>query len=143
MLLTVRCFEPTDYRNARELWQATPGVGLSQADEEPQIRHFLKRNPGLSFVAVEGHALVGTILCGHDGRRGLIHHLVAAPSHRRCGLGRNLLRVGIQALASEGIDKCHLLVFRENVEGLAFWHAVGAKERVELSVFSVPTNGDA
>jgi N-acetylglutamate synthase len=143
MLMNVRIFEPTDYANARELWQATPGVGLSQADEKPQILHFLKRNPSLSFVAVDGYTLAGTILCGHDGRRGLIHHLVTASSHRRRGLGRYLLRAGIQALAAEGIDKCHLLVFRENVEGLAFWHAVGAKERVELSVFSVPTNGDA
>jgi hypothetical protein len=34
-----------------------------------------------------------------------------------------------------------LLVFRENVVGMAFWHALGATERVELSVFSLPTNG--
>ena len=143
MAITIRYFEPADYPDARMLWQATPGVGLSQADEELPLCLFLARNPGLSFIAVDGHELVGTVLCGHDGRRGLIHHLVAAPSHRRRGLGRRLLQAGIRALASEGIDKCHLLVFRENVDGMAFWHAVGATERVELSVFSLPTKGCA
>lgn len=37
MRLATRCFELADYRNARELWQARPGIGLSQADEEQKI----------------------------------------------------------------------------------------------------------
>lgn len=83
--------------------------------------------------------MVGTILCGHDGRRGLIHHLVTAQSHRRQGAGRALLRAGLQALRGCGIDKCHLLVFRSNIEGLAFWRAVSAQERTELALFSLAT----
>jgi ribosomal protein S18 acetylase RimI-like enzyme len=135
----IRPFEPADHAAARALWLATPGVGLSAADELAPVTRFLRRNPGLSFVAVAGGQVVGTVLCGHDGRRGLIHHLVTAPDQRRRGLGRALLRAGLQALATEGIDKCHLLVFRDNADGLAFWRAVAATERHEMALFSLAT----
>jgi len=137
----IRKFEIADYAAARKLWAETPGVGLSASDGPGPIEQFLRRNPGLSFVATEADRVVGTILCGHDGRRGLIHHLVTARSHRRRGIGRALLSSGLRALASEGIIKCHLVVFRDNDEGLGFWRAVSATERHELVLFSMPTNG--
>jgi hypothetical protein len=37
------------------------------------------------------------------------------------------------------IDKCHLLVFRDNRAGQAFWRAIGAEERVSLTLFSLMT----
>ena len=142
MALTIRHFSPSDYPAARKLWQATPGVGLSAADECAPIEKFLSRNPGLSFVAYDGDELVGTILCGHDGRRGLIHHLVSAQSHRRRGLARQLLQSARDGLRGAGIEKCHLLVFQSNQDGLAFWRAVAATERRELALFSISTNSD-
>ena len=138
----IRAFTAGDHPAATALWQATPGVGLSAADEFQAIEIFLARNPDLSFVAQDGNELVGTILCGHDGRRGLIHHLVTALSHRRQGLGRRLLRRALDAVQREGITKCHLLVFRSNAEGLAFWRAIGATERKELALFSLSTDSD-
>jgi len=143
MALHIRQFETADYPAARLLWQETPGVGLSEADELEPIQQYLSRNPGSSFVAYEGEALVGTILCGHDGRRGLIHHLVTAKEFRRRGLGKQLLRAGLQALGAQGIKKCHLLVFQSNAEGLAFWHAVAATERKELALFSLSIASNA
>lgn len=135
-------FERTHFRAARALWERMPGVGLSSADEEEPIARYLARNPGLSFVAEDDGRLIGTVLCGHDGRRGLIHHLVVAPVHPRRGVGRALLLAGLGAMRREGIDKCHLLVFRTNAGGLAFWSAVGARERVEIALCSVDTKAD-
>jgi ribosomal protein S18 acetylase RimI-like enzyme len=135
----IRCFAPADHPAARALWEATPGVGLSAADERDAIERFLGRNPGLSFVAALDRRVIGTILCGHDGRRGLIHHLVVAPDSRHHGLGRTLLQRGLEALRGAGIDKCHLLIFGSNDAGLAFWRAIGADERRELALFSLPT----
>lgn len=137
--MKIRPFEPSDYAAARALWERTQGVGLSSADEPQAILSFLARNPAMSFVAEDG-AIVGTILCGHDGRRGLVHHLVTAPDYRRRGIGRALLRHGLDALRREGIDKCHLLVYRSNEAGMAFWRRVGAEERVSLALFSLPTS---
>ena len=139
-MTTIRPFEPADYEAAHALWEATPGVGLSAADERGPIERYLRRNPGLSFVAMEGEAMVGTILCGHDGRRGLIHHLMTVPGRRRTGVGSALLRAGLAALRSQGIDKCHLLVVGDNRAGLDFWRAAGAVERSELALLSIMTD---
>lgn len=142
MQIDIRSFVESDCAQARALWSVSPGVGLSETDGVEALGAFLARNPGTSFVALVGGQLVGTILCGHDGRRGLIHHLVTAPSHRRLGVATALLRAGLDALRAQGIGKCHLLVFRANEDGLKFWCAAGARERTELALFSLPTTLD-
>ncbi|MDL2399193.1 GNAT family N-acetyltransferase [Rhizobium mayense] len=138
MSFVTRCFTPADYLGARSLWETTDGVGLSSADEEHAILAYLARNPGLSFVAEDKGNIVGTILVGHDGRRGLIHHLAVAASHRRQGIAKSLLDAGIAALREAQIEKCHLYVFEDNANGRAFWEAAGASRRVELALYSLP-----
>lgn len=143
MTITLRPFEAADYDAALRLWQSTPGVGLSDADARAPIERYLRRNPGSSFVAIDSGALVGTILGGHDGRRGLIHHLATAPAARRRGVARALVRATLAALREQGIDKCHLMVLRGNADGLAFWRAIDATERVDLTWFSMTTGTPA
>ena len=127
-----------DYAEALALWKATPGIGMSRADEPEAIARYLARNPGMSLVAREpaGGALVATLLCGHDGRRGYLHHLVVRPDCRGQGVGRALVERGLAALQAEGIDKCHLFVYKENDLGRAFWSASGWEERVYLVIMS-------
>lgn len=137
--MPLRPFQPADIPAARALWQATPGVGLSAADEPSALRAFLARNPGTSFVAESEGRLTGTILVGHDGRRGLIHHLAVATDQRRKGLGRDLVAAGLFALHAQGIDKCHLMVFADNAQGAAFWTGIGATRRDELQLYSLST----
>ena len=138
MDVKLRAFEPSDHPQAFALWERSPGVGLSGTDAFEPIRAFLMRNPGTSFVAEAGGELVGTMLSGHDGRRGFIYHLVVAESHRRRGIASALLNAGLDALQNQGIAKCHVFVFRTNADGLAFWRTVGAQRRTDLTLFSIP-----
>jgi len=137
----IRPMEVGDYPAVLNLWQATEGVGLSSADSPEAIAQFLGRNPGLSAVAVEGPKLVGAVLCGHDGRRGYIHHLAIHPTYRRGGLGRALVKQCLRQLRLAGIAKCHLFVFASNGGGRAFWRAIGWTERLELIMMSAMTGG--
>lgn len=125
-----------DYGSIYELWQASEGVGLSDSDAKPEIDKFLSRNPDLSFTAWMGETLVGAILCGHDGRRGYIHHLAVRESHRRAGVGKSLTNRCIQELKHLGISKCHLFVFRDNEIGLLFWDGLDWIPRNELLLMS-------
>jgi [ribosomal protein S5]-alanine N-acetyltransferase len=140
--LCLRVFLPGDVASARALWQATPGVGLSSADEAPALQRFLARNPGCSQVATRGTTLVGALLAGHDGRRGWLHHVVVDAASRRRGIGRALVQRALAALHDAGVHKCHVMVFGANADGIGFWRAAAATERVELALFSLPT-GDA
>lgn len=134
--IAIRPLSITDYDAILSLWQAAEGVGLSAADERTAIARYLERNPGLSFTAWEGELLVGAVLCGHDGRRGFIHHLAVAESHRRQGVGRMLVEHCLAGLRSRGIDKCHLFVYGVNTSAQAFWSEVGWMQRHDLVIMS-------
>jgi ribosomal protein S18 acetylase RimI-like enzyme len=125
-----------DYPEVAALWQVTPGMGLSNADRLESIEAYLKRNPGLSCVAREEGQLVGAVLCGHDGRRGLIHHLAVIPSYRKKQVGRRLVESCLSGLAEAGIEKCHIFVYADNTEAISFWKRIGWVERTELVIMS-------
>jgi N-acetylglutamate synthase len=137
MAVEICAMSMLDYDEAMCLWQSSEGVGLSRADEREAIARYLARNPGMSFVARDGGELVGTVLAGHDGRRGYVHHLAVRTSHRRMGIGRALAGCCLAALKADGIDKTHLFVFGENRTGRDFWREAGWYERLELVIMSI------
>lgn len=129
-------FDPARIEAALELWRRIEGLGLSESDEPARLAGFLERNPGFSFVAYRAGALVATVLCGHDGRRGYIHHLAVDPACRRRGIGRRLLDASLEALRAANVLKCHAFVFRSNSFGELFWTAGGWQRRDDLHVYS-------
>ncbi len=133
-----------DYAEVAALWERTEGVGLDEdSDCAEKTRLYLERNPGLSFVArVEGE-VVGAVLCGHDGRRGYLHHLAVGHSRRRAGIGRMLVERCLAGLRSVGIPKCNIFVFGENEAGNAFWRATGWVGRDDLFLMQKLTDPEA
>lgn len=125
-----------DYPEAVELWRNCEGIGLSDADEPEPMRRFLERNPGLCFIARTDNRLVGTVLCGTDGRRGYLYHLAVHPDLRRKGLGRELVNRVFKALEERGIHKCHIMVYGSNETGLLFWRQGGWVLRPEIVLMS-------
>jgi ribosomal protein S18 acetylase RimI-like enzyme len=134
--IVYRAMELHDLEEALVLWGAAEGVVMRGADSPPAIARYLARNPGLSLVAHEESRLVGAGLCGHDGRRGFLHHLAVVASHRRRGIGGALVDRCSAALLAEGIAKCHLMVHAENAEGRAFWERRGWAVRGDIELMS-------
>lgn len=132
MAVQLREMTLADYDEVYALWAASEGIGLSSADSREAIGAFLQRNPGLAFVAVDGDIIVGAVICGTDGRRGYLHHLAVRSSHKRQGIGRHLAQACLDRLREQGIEKCHIFVYRENHSARQFWESVGWVERVEL-----------
>jgi ribosomal protein S18 acetylase RimI-like enzyme len=116
------------------LWTQTDGVGLNESDTPEQLRAFLDRNPGLSLVARDGLRLVGAVLCGHDGRRGYLHHLAVLSEYRGRGLGRRMVERCLAALAALQILKCNIFLYTDNGPGQQFWDRCGWAERSDLKV---------
>ena len=84
---------------------------------------------------------MGSVLAGHDGRRGYLQHLAVARDFRRRGIGSRLLGLSIDALEAEGIGKTHVHVFDDNRAGRDFWQRQGWQRRDEIRLFSW-INGD-
>jgi N-acetylglutamate synthase len=126
-----------DYEEIYSLWKTTEGMGLHDyCDSKGGIANYLKRNPGLSFIARDGKKIVGTVLCGHDGRRGYLHHLAVAPTYRKKGIGKKLTQQALDRLVSLGIRKCHLFVFEKNNDAQKFWQKIGWENRADLKLMS-------
>lgn len=135
----IRLMTAEDCETALILWASYEGIGLSGADTRERIAAFLLQNPGLSLAAECDGRIVGTLLCGHDGRRGYIYHLAVAKGHRREGIAGALVRRCLESLRPLGIQKCHAFVYVENTDALRFWESVGWVERTELVVVSRDT----
>jgi ribosomal protein S18 acetylase RimI-like enzyme len=119
---SVRAMTAADYLPVLALWQRSDGVGLGESDTAQAVAAFLARNPGLSAVAESSAGeIVGAVLCGHDGRRGYLHHLAVSQAYRRQGIAGRLVRFCFSGLAREKIVKCNIFVLRENAASIAFW----------------------
>jgi ribosomal protein S18 acetylase RimI-like enzyme len=130
----LRSFRLADYDQVHAIWKGSRGVGLSESDSREAIGRFLRRNPGLSQVAVLNGRVIAAMLCGHDGRRGCLHHLAVAHEWRRNGLGRALVATCLGKLRKAGIDKCNLFLFSANRPAKTFWRRLGWKVRGDLRI---------
>ncbi len=125
-----------DYSEVYQLWKSIEGIGLSTTDSFENITRFLIRNEGFSFVSLENDKINGAIFCGHDGRRGYIHHLAVDENYRGKGIARDLVNGSLEQLVEAGIDKCHLFVFEKNELGQNFWSHINWMQREDLLVYS-------
>lgn len=126
-----------DYEKLFEMWKNTPNMGLRSLDDSKEgISLFLKRNPTTNFVAYDDDKLIGTILCGHDGRRGYIYHTVVLPEYRRQGIATNLVDMAVKALQEEGITRVCLNVMETNEQGKKFWIDRGWEKKDFLGFYS-------
>jgi len=119
--VTTREFVMSDYDDVIALWEGVEGVEICEGDSRQEIAEYLKRNPGLSRVAVLDDKIVGAALCGHDGRRGWIYHLAVAPTYRRQKVGNVLLESCVDALRAIGLKRAIILVAGDNPGGHDFW----------------------
>jgi ribosomal protein S18 acetylase RimI-like enzyme len=117
---------PEDYAAARTLWEtAGPGIHVRRSDEPEEIGKKLQRDPELFLVAEKEGRLVGTVIGGYDGRRGLIYHLAVEAGLRGQGIGRRLMDEVERRLQAKGCLKSYLLVTAENEPAMRFYEGCG------------------
>jgi ribosomal protein S18 acetylase RimI-like enzyme len=130
MEISLRAFRfEQDYPTVIELWnRCGPGVQVRKSDEPEEIKKKLERDPDLFIVAEHQGRVVGTVLGGFDGRRGLIYHLAVEPGFRVHGVGGKLMQEVEARLAQKGCIKAYLLVTLENEEIIPFYEKRGWNE---------------
>ena len=119
------------YQELLDFWQHTEGLRLSDDDSYENLQTYFKRNPELSFIALAENQIIGTIKCGHDGRRGYLHHLAVKKEFRKEGIARELVNRCLAGLEKNGIsdDKVRVFVLDTNQAALNFWKHIGFAEQ--------------
>ena len=137
----IRAMEPEDYGQVYALWMTIRGFGIRSIDDSQEgVRRFLRRNPGMSVVAVRDGRVVGAILCGSDGRRGCLYHVCVQKEYRKEGIGTAMVAYCMEALRREHINKVSLIAFTQNDIGNAFWRQIGWTRREDLNYYDFVLN---
>lgn len=137
----IRPMTGEDYDEVHALWLTIKGFGIRAVDDSREdIERFIMRNPRTSVVAVTDGKIVGSILCGNDGRQGTLYHVCVAKAYRRLGIGRQMVGTCMRSLREEGISKVSLVAFTTNKEGNAFWKDIGWKKREDFFYYDFLLN---
>ena len=127
---------PKDYEQVFELWQAMEkGVQVGRSDTLAEIGKKLERDPDLFLVAESAGNIVGSVIGGFDGRRGLIYHLAVVPSFRGKRIGSHLMDEVESRLRAKGCLKCYLLVTVDNSEVEDYYLRRGWQPMDQVHIF--------
>lgn len=139
--ITIRNMAIEDYDGVYKLWMSIKGFAIRSIDDSREgVERFLLRNPDTSVVAVDNGRIVGSILCGHDGRRGCLYHVCVHEDYRMQGIGKRMVVHCMNALEREHISKVSLIAFTKNDIGNAFWNGIGWTRRKDLNYYDFVLN---
>lgn len=149
--MVIRAMKKEDYDAVFALWGEIKGFGIRSIDDSREyIEAFLERNPGLSAVAVldkdaNGYKkgkIVGSILCGHDGRTGGFYHVCVHGDFRRLGIAHEMTKHCLAALKAAKINKIALIAFKSNDLGNEFWRHYGFTLREDANYYDLSLNDE-
>lgn len=137
-MLEYKEMDISHYPEANELWNTSEGMGAIN-DSREAVSKYLEHNPGMSFVCIDKSTgkLAGTVLGGHDGRRGFIYHLAVPKEYRGNSIGKTLVQLSTDAQKKEGIERCIIMVKAFNDGGHGFWSKIGWENRDDLCMYSI------
>lgn len=126
-----------DYSRVLSLWQTIEaGMNVGRSDSPSEIKKKIERDPDLFLIAESKNEIVGTVIGGFDGRRGMVYHLAVAQSHRRQGIAAALLAEVEKRLQAKGCIKVYLLVLEDNTSAIRLYEECGWKLQKQDLVFS-------
>lgn len=135
--ITIREFSFTDdYDRMVTFWRGIEtGMNVGRSDTPQETQRKLERDPDLFLVAEIGREIIGTVIGGFDGRRGMIYHLAVRKDLRGQGIGAKLLKEVEQRLQAKGCLKCLMHVLDDNTEAIQFYKNQGWRHATEDIVF--------
>jgi ribosomal protein S18 acetylase RimI-like enzyme len=133
----IRVFQfPADYDKVYQLWEAVEkGIHVGRSDTPVEIARKIERDPDLFLIAESDGMIVGTVMGGFDGRRGLIYHLAVAASFRGHGIGSRLMDEVELRLRAKGCLKCYLLVTTDNEHAMHYYEKRGWEHMDDVRLY--------
>ena len=131
---TIRIYQEEDQNEVLALWHE---CNLIHSKNDPQKDLRRKKGFGeeLFLVLVNEDKIIGTVMGGYDGHRGIINYLGVHPDFRGNGLGRMLMRAVEKKLRDLGCPQVNLLVWSDNTEVHKFYEKTDYKKANDIVLF--------
>jgi ribosomal protein S18 acetylase RimI-like enzyme len=114
--VNIRTFNyPADYLSVVDLWErSSPGIHVGRSDTPEEIAKKIQRDSDLFLVADFQEEIIGVVIGGYDGRRGMIYHLAVDKEYRRIGVGTALMEALEGRLREKGCLRSYLMIRKDN-----------------------------
>jgi len=110
----------------RALWESMEkGVHVGRSDSPEEIEKKACRDPELFLLAEADGEIVGSVIGGFDGRRGMLYHLAVKREFRSRGIASLLMDEVENRLRAKGCLKCYLLVMQDNDQAAQYYEKRG------------------
>jgi ribosomal protein S18 acetylase RimI-like enzyme len=133
--LTIRPAAVTDEQAVIALWRDC-GLVVPHNDPAADFR-FAKRGPNSDvLVGVdESDQIAGSVMVGHDGHRGWVYYVAAAPALRGQGIGRRMMNAAEDWLRGRNVPKMQLMIRETNTAVAKFYERLSyqTEPRVVMS----------
>ena len=122
-MTVIRTFKEKDRKQVIRLWDI---CGLIRSWNDPNKDLDRKQSLGgdLFLILELKNDIIGTVMGGYDGHRGVINYLAIHPGFRGNGFGKLLVKEVEKRLVEQGCPKVNLLVRSDNVEVGAFYESI-------------------
>jgi len=121
---TIRPYDSADEDAVVELWRR---CDLLRPWNDPRrdVARKLTVQRESFLLAVEGDAVLGSVMAGYDGHRGWVNYLAVDPDARGRGIGRALMAQAERGLLELGCPKVNLQVRATNAAAIGFYRRLG------------------
>ncbi len=121
---TIRPYDPADEDAVVALWRRCELL-RPWNDPRRDVARKLTVQRELFLLAVEGDAVLGSVMAGYDGHRGWVNYLAVDPDARGRGIGRALMWRAERGLVDLGCPKVNLQVRATNAAAIGFYRRLG------------------
>ena len=133
-MIVIRQYSEKDRQQIIELWKT---CDLIRPWNDPTKDFDRKKGVGEDlFIVLEiENKIIGTVLGGYDGHRGIMNYLAVSPDFRGKGYGKMLVEEVENKLKQLGCPKVNLLVRSDNSEVSEFYKSINYEKQDDVSVF--------
>jgi ribosomal protein S18 acetylase RimI-like enzyme len=130
MAWTIRTGQFSDRESVLQLWEKGEAEP-THTDNIQSIGALIEHDPLALIVAEDRRSIIGSVIAAWDGWRGSVYRLVVAPSHRRLGLGGQLLHEAEARLFAVGAVRIQAIVVDTDPIATSFWRSSGWEQQVQ------------
>ena len=129
--MIIRIYQERDRKQVLALWKECNLI-RSKNDPEKDLNRKQGFGEDLFLVLENKEKIIGTVMGGYDGHRGIINYLGVHPNFRGNGLARMLLQAVEKKLRDLGCPQVNLSVWSDNTEVLKFYEKTDYKKANDI-----------